>query len=173
MNLLRPLKAMVSVSLLAAAFVCSAAEFDARVVKIPDGDTITVISADGQKERIRFLGIDAPESKQEFGQDSKRSLEQILRGCGSQVKIVYKKRDNYGRIVGKVIACGKDVNLEQLKRGMAWAYRNYFRDVAPVDKQYYLAAEENARKNRIGLWSQENPQEPWKWRSERRRNGGR
>lgn len=41
---------------------------------------------------------------------------------GRQVAVEFHKRDRYGRLVGKVLLDGMDVNLEQLKAGLAWHY---------------------------------------------------
>ncbi|MGL5023235.1 MAG: thermonuclease family protein [Cetobacterium sp.] len=38
-----------------------------KVIKVADGDTITILEENGDKTRVRFYGIDAPEKKQEYG----------------------------------------------------------------------------------------------------------
>ena len=38
-----------------------------KVVKIADGDTVTIVDNSGKKHRIRFAGIDAPEKDQSYG----------------------------------------------------------------------------------------------------------
>ncbi len=43
-----------------------------RVVRVSDGDTIVVLDAQKVQHKIRLAGIDAPESKQAFGQVSKQ-----------------------------------------------------------------------------------------------------
>lgn len=48
--------------------------FEAKVVKIVDGDTITALDAQNTTIKIRMYGIDAPESKQAFGQKAKQAL---------------------------------------------------------------------------------------------------
>jgi endonuclease YncB( thermonuclease family) len=42
---------------------------------------------------------------------------------GKVVAIDFNKRDKYTRIIGKVILDGNDINLEQIKRGLAWHYK--------------------------------------------------
>ena len=39
--------------------------------------------------------------------------------AGQQVEVDWHKRDRYQRIVGKVIAQGRDINLAQVRAGMA------------------------------------------------------
>lgn len=51
--------------------------FEARVVRVIDGDTLDILSIRGQ-ERVRIYGIDAPELKQEFGSKSKAYLQQLV-----------------------------------------------------------------------------------------------
>ncbi len=51
-----------------------AATLSGRVVGVHDGDTITVLDAGRQQHKIRLAGIDAPESKQAFGNRSKQNL---------------------------------------------------------------------------------------------------
>ena len=140
-----------------------------RVVRIADGDTITVLDSSDTQHRIRLAGIDAPESHQAFGTRAKKSLSEMV--FGKYVTIVYEKTDQYGRIVGKILLNGKDINLEQVKAGMAWHYKEYQREQTPEDRDLYAAAEEEARKARRGLWQDPEPVEPSAFRKEEKRNG--
>ncbi len=81
----------------------------------------------------------------------------------------WDKRDRYGRIVGFVIVDGHDVNLEQVKTGMAWFYRYYQRELSPEDRERYAKAEDQARTDRLGLWQDKHPIPPWEWRRQRLR----
>jgi micrococcal nuclease len=56
-----------------------------------------------------------------------------------------------------------DVNLELVRRGLAWWYRQY----SPKDKEL-APAEEEARKAKRGLWADAKPIPPWEWRKGRR-----
>ena len=139
-----------------------------RVVRIADGDTITVLDSTDTQHRIRLEGIDAPESHQAFGTRSKKSLSEMV--FGKDVTVVYQKTDQYGRLVGKILLDGKDINLEQVKAGMAWHYKEYQREQTPEDRELYAAAEEEARKARRGLWEDPDPVEPSAFRKEEKRN---
>lgn len=141
--------------------VC-AQELRGRVVSVADGDTITVLDSTNTQHKIRLNGIDAPESKQDFGQVSKRNLSDLV--FGKDVTVRWSKMDKYRRIVGTVFVGGTNANLEQLKGGFAWYYRQYERDVAPDLRNAYERAEADARAARRGLWSQPNPQPPWEFR---------
>ena len=96
---------------------------------VSDGDTVTVLDAERHQHKVRLAGIDAPEKAQAFGQASKISLsDQIF---GREVAVTWVKRDHFGRIVGKISVDHRDVCLEQVRRGMAWHYKQYARDQAP------------------------------------------
>ncbi len=96
--------------------VASADTLTGKVVKVADGDSITVFDNNTQ-HRIRLQGIDAPERKQAFGNASWKHLASLV--AGKKVTVKWDKRDRYGRIVGFVIVGGQDVNLVQVKTGMA------------------------------------------------------
>jgi endonuclease YncB( thermonuclease family)/methylphosphotriester-DNA--protein-cysteine methyltransferase len=137
---------------------------EGKVVKVSDGDTITVLDKENREHKIRFQGIDAPESKQAFGQVSKDNLARMI--MGKEVKVVWSKRDKYGRTVGKVLLDGQDVNIEQVKAGLAWHYKKYSDEQPPEDRVTYAAAETEARAARRGLWQDPDPTPPGDWRVE-------
>jgi endonuclease YncB( thermonuclease family) len=138
-----------------------------RVVRIADGDTVTVLDATNTQHRIRLQGIDAPESHQAFGTQSKKSLSDMI--FDKDVTVIYDKTDQYGRLVGKILLNGKDVNLEQVKAGMAWHYKEYEREQSPEDRDLYARAEDEARAARRGLWVDANPTEPGEFRRDETR----
>lgn len=142
------------------------ATLEGRVEGVADGDTIAVLDATITQYKIRLAGIDAPEKKQDFGNVSKKSLSDMV--FNQQVKIDWDKTDRYGRIVGKVLVDGKDVNLEQIKLGMAWYYRQYQKELVFDDRINYLQAEEKAMNDHTGLWAQKDPVPPWDFRKTNR-----
>lgn len=133
-----------------------------RVVSVTDGDTLTVLGEDKTPYKIRLQGVDAPEKTQDFGQKCKETLMETAINLTAEVE-VYKK-DRYGRIVAKVTVEGKDVALEQLRIGCGWHYIAYAKEQNQADREAYAAAEEQARKRKIGLWKNKNPQAPWDFR---------
>lgn len=135
-----------------------------RVVRIADGDTLTVLDAANVQHRIRLQGIDAPESHQAFGTQSKKNLSNLV--FGKEVTALCDKTDQYGREVCKIVLDGKDINLEQVKAGMAWHYKDYQREQSPEDRELYARAENEARAARRGLWVDANPTEPSEFRRE-------
>ena len=138
------------------------ADITGYVVGVADGDTITVLDAGKGQHKIRLTGIDAPEKKQPFGNRSKQNLSDMV--FNKTVIVETDKRDRYGRELGKVLAGGKDVNLEQVRTGFAWHYKKYERTQSATDRQVYAVAENEAKAAKRGLWVDAEPVPPWAWR---------
>ena len=100
-----------------------------KVIHVQDGDSITVLDETHTQHKIRLSGIDAPERRQAFGNVSKESLAEQV--AGQSVAVEWDKVDRYGRKVGKVLLAGMDSNLVQIKRGLAWHYKQYEREQSP------------------------------------------
>ena len=152
-------------------------ELKGKVVNIADGDTVTIVVVDDsiksrflqplssqpsskKQYRIRLNDIDAPESKQAFGNKSKDNLKNYI--YQKDVVVKYETKDRYGRILGTIYYQNKDINLKQVEDGYAWVYRQY------SNKQNYIKAEKEARDNKKGLWSDKNPTEPWEFRKQKK-----
>jgi endonuclease YncB( thermonuclease family) len=153
---------LISLSVVAACARETAKSVSGKVVKIADGDTITILDAQNVQHRIRLQGIDAPERRQAFGQVSRENLGGLV--FGKQVDVEYEKVDRYGRLVGKVSINGDDECLEQIKSGLAWHYKKYENEQSSTDHQLYANAEETARVQKRGLWLDSNPTPPWDFR---------
>lgn len=136
--------------------VASAASLTGLVVKVYDGDTLTVADRSGEEHRIRLAQIDAPEKKQDFGQQSRDALASMV--LDQTVVVDYEKTDRYGRIIGQVHRDHVDVNLALVASGLAWTYTEYKPD--PL----YVQLELEARQTHAGLWSVSNPLPPWEYR---------
>jgi endonuclease YncB( thermonuclease family) len=104
-----------------------------KVVKIADGDTLTILDKSNRQHKVRLIGIDAPERKQPFGNVSRQNLADLV--FGKTIAVEWHKQDRYQRVLGKVLLNGKDVNLEQIKAGLAWHYKQYDRDQLPADRK--------------------------------------
>ena len=137
---------------------------EGKVINVHDGDTITVLDRDNKKTHIRLQGIDAPELKQEFGSTSQEYLSRMV--LGKQVTIVWTKVDKYRRTVGTIMLDGRDINIEQVKAGMAWHFKKYEDEQKPEDRRAYAAAEQEARAAKLGLWKEPNPIVPGDWRQD-------
>jgi endonuclease YncB( thermonuclease family) len=137
-----------------------------KVINVQDGDTITVLDDTNTQHKIRLAGIDAPEKRQAFGNVSKQSLVDMV--AGQSVAVEWVKVDKYRRKVGKVMLASLDVNLVQVKRGLAWHYKKYQGEQSSADQQSYAAAEIEARQVQAGLWRDAEPIPPWDFRKAKR-----
>lgn len=156
------MRLLVFIALLSLSTLCQAELISGRVVHVADGDTVTVLDAAKVQHKVRLAGIDAPEKSQAFGQKSRESLEELV--AGKTVIVETHKKDRYGRSVGKVMVSNQDMNIEQLRRGFAWFYRQYEGELTPDDRQSYDRAESEAKDYKKGLWSERNPLPPWEYR---------
>lgn len=130
------------------------------VISVLDGDTIK-LDTQGNV-RIRLAGIDAPEKSQPYGLESKNYLASLI---GSRtVTVIISDTDRYGRYIGTIIYDGMDINAEMLRAGYAWHYKHYSRSPE------YASLEKAAREQRLGLWADDNPTAPWKYRAAQRKN---
>ncbi|WP_346745418.1 thermonuclease family protein [uncultured Campylobacter sp.] len=127
----------------------------AKVIKISDGDTITVLSGKEQT-KVRLYGIDAPEKKQDYGQKSKHFLASLI--AGQVVEVEPKGKDRYKRTLGIIYYKGQDINAQMVLNGYAWAYVKY--------SKIYVDQEKTARENKRGLWQSSDPTPPWVFRKQ-------
>ena len=160
------MKKLICILLLLLSLLSFAEELTGKVIKVSDGDTITVLDSNNQKYKIRLQGIDAPETQQAFGETSRQSLASLV--YDKEVIILWDKRDKYARILGKVIVDGRDANYEQLKKGLAWYYKQYENDLSDEDKERYAEAEAWARNYTEGLWPDSKSIPPWEFRHKRK-----
>lgn len=131
--------------------------YEAKVVGISDGDTLTVLRAGNIQAKIRLHGVDAPESGQDYGAIARRHLGGLVHGKTVRVEPI--ETDRYGRTVARVYLGGELISLRMVKDGMAWWYAKY----APGDVSL-RDAEQAARKAKVGLWAGSKPIPPWEWR---------
>jgi endonuclease YncB( thermonuclease family) len=158
------LKKLIALIWLCIAMSLNAATLQGKVVSVADGDTITVLDSQKTQHKIRLQGIDAPERAQPFGNKSRQSLHELVHG--KQVTVDYQKKDKYGRVVGKILLNNTDVCLEQLKRGMAWHFKQYANEQPKEDQETYSLAEQQAKTELKGLWKDKQPVPPWEFRKQ-------
>lgn len=133
-----------------------------RVVRVADGDTVSVLDANKKQHKIRLYGIDTPERDQPHGKQSRRALADMV--ADEQVGVVIVETDSYGRAVGTLYHNDIHVNAAMVRSGNAWWYRYY----APHSR-LLSEAEKSAREESLGLWAQADPIPPWDWRRNQRR----
>ena len=130
---------------------------EGTVTHVADGDTITVITANQTKLRIRMVGMDAPETPkgtkfpgQPYGKDAEAYLKQLVEGKRVQVEI--DGVDRYKGLLSTIFLDGKNINLAMIEAGLAEVYRGPESD-NPY-KQQYQAAEDTARSAKKNMWVQ-------------------
>lgn len=133
------------------------------IVAVQDGDTVTLLDGESHRHRIRLAGIDAPEKRQAFGRRARQALVECA--AHAEAEALGRKLDRYGRLVAKVVVGGVDCNLNQIRLGLAWHYKKYQREQSQDDRLAYSLAEEEARRQHLGLWTDEAPTAPWDFRS--------
>lgn len=135
-----------------------ARQLQCKVVGINDGDTLICLHNRTQL-KVRLQYIDAPEFAQPFGNKAKQSLAQLA--FKKEVELEITGYDKYQRLLAVVYdQTGENLNLIQVQRGMAWAYRQ----TQPI----YEQAQQQAQMQRIGLWQDKNPINPADWRASKR-----
>lgn len=138
-----------------------------RVVEVNDGDTITVLW-DGRRERVRLIGIDAPELEQRpWGQKAKRYLKDLLNASQWTVSLEFdvEKTDKYGRLLSYVWTPDRRmINVQMLGEGYAMLF-TFPPNVRYVDE--FRKAQDEARRKGLGIWGRGGLKEtPGEWRKE-------
>lgn len=150
--------------LLISIFSFTALSQKAKVVRIADGDSFTVLFPDNHTERVRLHGIDCPERDQPFSNVAKQFTSSLI--FGKYVTLKQTDTDRYGRIVALVyLADSSLLNEKLLHSGLAWHFTRY--DNNPK----WAALQKEAIRKKIGLWAgSESPVAPWLWRKVKQSN---
>ena len=133
-------------------------DFNGKVVKVIDGDTVDILTQKKQKIRVRLLDIDAPESRQAYGNASRKYLASLI--AGKNVFVQESNKDIYQRTLGTIYLAKININAKMVANGFAWAYR--YKGV--VKNKYMLKLESKAKQNKKGLWKDKHPIAPWEFR---------
>jgi micrococcal nuclease len=135
------------------------AEKGVPVIRVHDGDTISVI-IHAQKEKVRLVGIDAPELGQRpWGTRAKKYLETLVATSDRKVRLEFDvaRRDKYGRSLAYVwTEHGEMINLLMVKSGQAVLY------TIPPNVRYaheLREAQKEAREGRLGIWGEKGLEE--------------
>ncbi len=127
---------------------------EAEVVEVTDGDTIEVELVGGGRERVRYIGIDTPESNPDqplecFGPEAAEANRELVEDRRVRLQPGPEQRDRYGRLLAFVRVGDTLVNAELVRRGYARTLTIAPNDVlAPTLQQLERQA---ARAGR-GLW---------------------
>jgi endonuclease YncB( thermonuclease family) len=138
-----------------------------KVVRVYDGDTITVVE-DGKEITIRLVGIDAPEISrkkhvpgQPFCLKAKEYLSALV--LNKVVNIKFYGKDGSGKSLGEIFAEKVNINIEIINAGLAEVYRGVPAHNLKIDT--YREAERMAKEAVKGIWELRDQYfSPWDWR---------
>ncbi len=125
------------------------------LVEVVDGDTIWVRMPDGSEEKVRYIGIDAPELPYEdfpgeyLGREAAAHNEALLTAGPLRLETDVEPRDEFGRLLAYVWAGDVFVNERMVLGGYAWAH-NYPPNLSRQEQLW--AANDRARETGVGLW---------------------
>ncbi|MBU4256089.1 MAG: thermonuclease family protein [Candidatus Thermoplasmatota archaeon] len=112
---------------------------------IIDGDTIELSNG----ERVRLIGINAPEKGQYYAVEATNKLSQLIGYNSITLEKDVSDKDQYNRSLRYVYVGNTFVNLEMVQQGYAFAYP-YPPDVKYADE--FEKAEQEARDAQLGMW---------------------
>lgn len=127
------------------------------VTRVIDGDTFAIFNIYGSEEKIRLIGVNAPESrnsgkkkKEAFGEESKKYLTELLKNKRVKLEFDVQRIDKYGRTLAYVyLENGIFLNEYLVKSGYCQVA------TFPPNVKYqdlFIEAERFARSNKKGLW---------------------
>ncbi|MEL1135395.1 thermonuclease family protein [Desulfitobacterium sp. THU1] len=125
------------------------------VERVVDGDTI-ILRMDGQRERVRLIGINTPESVPNnpdrvvpYGKVSAEFTRGLLEGKEVEIELDVEERDQYDRLLAYVYLNGEMVNKVLLREGHA-TVTTYPPNVKYVED--FMALQKEAQSQRKGIW---------------------
>ena len=118
-----------------------------RVTKVIDGDTIEIETG----QRVRYLGINAPEMSETWGEEAKRQNDRLTLHKNVRLELDRVKVDKYNRILAYIWVGDVMINEKLLKDG--YAKLNIYSDEPKLKYLERLRAAQNlAKEHRDGLW---------------------
>jgi micrococcal nuclease len=124
-----------------------------------DGDTLRVRLPSGELAYVRLVGIDTPESVRPGyptecgGEAAAASMERLApEGAAAVLRpdSVADATDRYGRILAHAFIAGRQLEIAQLRRGLAYVYRYEEQRFDRLSR--FEAAERSARRAARGSW---------------------
>lgn len=131
-------------------------EITGKVIKIVDGDTYDLLTADKKTLRIRMEGIDAPEKGMPFYKVSKKYLGSLCFQKDVIIKVI--ETDVHNRLVADTYLDNNEMGQEMIKAGLAWHFKKYSSNETLAQLEF------EARNNKVGLWTDPRPIAPWEIR---------
>jgi micrococcal nuclease len=125
----------------------------AQVLSCSDGDTCWIQDS-GSKFKVRFYGIDAPESDQPYGQEAREYLNNLVSNKEVDLKC---KGNSFDRKTCDLYLNGQDVSALLVKEGYAWDYPKF-------SHGQYQGLQKDAQQAHLGMWKDTNITSPYCWR---------
>lgn len=161
---MKPLKLFLYTALFFISSHCIAADsITGKVVRVADGDTITILTRDKEQVKIRLSGIDCPERAQPWGRNASEALKTVL--TGEPVTVEVMDVDRYGRTVGRVYIKNMNINRHLVESGNCWVFPRYAKD------SQLFKLQDEAKAAQRGLWRLPEGERvpPWEWRRNKRK----
>ncbi|MBL3654879.1 thermonuclease family protein [Fulvivirga sediminis] len=131
-----------------------AEEFSGKVINVIDGNTLEVLSEDNETIKVLLSEVDCPEEGQRFSEEARRFTMKLA--LKKKVTVELKGKDRWGnKLAVVVLKNGVNLNNELVSKGLAWAYKA---------EERLVALEQNARDQKVGLWSESEVEAPWIYR---------
>jgi len=127
----------------------------ARVLRAVDGDTVEVMRQ-GQRTRVRYIGINTPESVTPdrpiecFGKEASERNRQLVEGREVRLERDVSETDRFGRLLRYVWVTDDLINAHLVEEGYAEV------STFPPDVRYhnlFVSLERSAREEHRGLWA--------------------
>ncbi len=136
----------------------------ARVVAVTDGDTAVVETRQKKIIRVRFYGVDAPETAnrkwpaQPYSEAAKRYMGEQINARTVRIRLTGAR--TYGREVGEIFIQNRSTSRALVQVGLGWWNRKY----APHDDEL-ARLQKAAQVAHRGLWADADPVPPWRYRA--------
>lgn len=132
-----------------------------KVIKISDGDTITVLLKGKEQKKLRLAEVDCPEKGQAFGKNARQFTSDKV--FGKTITFIETDKDRYGRSIAKVYYDkGKYLSEELIRAGMGWWYCAFSKNSSLGELQ------NKAQYQKVGLWQDVHAVAPWEYRKIKR-----
>ncbi|HEX9878705.1 MAG TPA: thermonuclease family protein [Candidatus Binatia bacterium] len=127
-----------------------------NVVRVIDGDTIAVCCIQGKEEKVRYIGVNTPETQHPakgigyYGREAATANSRLVEGRAVRLEFDVQQRDRYGRLLAYVyLEDGTFVN--------AWLVQEGYAQVMTVPpnvnyQEFFLKLQREAREAGRGLW---------------------
>jgi micrococcal nuclease len=133
-----------------------------KIIKIKDGDTVVVLLKDKTQETLRLAEVDCPENSQAFGKNAKQFTSSEV--FGKNVIFYRTTKDRYRRTIAKIFYDNnKYLSAEIIKAGFGWWYYKASKNIELQKMQ------QEAKKNKLGLWSDKKAISPWDFRASKKK----